>query len=203
MKPTLLIITGPQGSGNHLFSKIFSYHKDVYGWNALYKNKWVGHDKEVFQSYWLDPKQLKDFDWTQSKYFVTSISCPFILIQDFTIPKFKEFIKHAKKYATVKVAVIGRDKNILKHQQARVRKGKYTTPIFLKHMKALQEPVFVSQELFFLYGIDYLKSVSKQLNFPISTGIYIKNLSKHEANKKYIKKADRGKFDKHQFKINY
>ena len=72
MKPTLLIITGPQGSGNHLFSKIFSYHKDVYGWNALYKNKWVGHDKEVFQPYWLQPKKLKDFDWTQSKYFVTS-----------------------------------------------------------------------------------------------------------------------------------
>ena len=83
MKPTLLIITGPQGSGNHLFSKIFSYHKDVFGWNALYKNKWVGHDKEVFQPYWLQPKKLKDFDWTQSKYFVTSISCPFILIKDF------------------------------------------------------------------------------------------------------------------------
>ena len=203
MKPTLLIITGPQGSGNHLFSKIFSYHKDVYGWNALYKNKWVGHDKEVFQPYWLQPKKLKDFDWTQSKYFVTSISCPFILIKDFTIPKYKKFINEAKKYANVKVAVIGRDRNILKHQQLRVRRGKYTTPTFLKNIKYIKDPFYLSQELFFLYGTDYLKSISKQLDFPISTGTYIKNLSKHEANKKYIKKANRGKFGKYQFKINY
>ena len=125
------------------------------------------------------------------------------MIKDFTIPKYKQFINEAKKYAIVKVAVIGRDRNILKHQQQRVRRGKYTTPTFLKHIKFIKDPFYISQELFFLYGTDYLKSVSKQLDFPISTGTYIKNLSKHEANKKYIKKANRGKFDKYQFKINY
>ena len=204
MKPTLLIITGPQGSGNHLFSKIFSHHKDVYGWNALYKNIWVGHDQEVFQPYWLEPKKLKDFDWTQSKYFVTSISCPFINKEkEFTVPKYQAFIKHAKKYATVKIAIIGRDKNIIKHQQLRVRRGRHTAPMALQKLNRLNDAVYLSQELFFLYGTNYIKSISKQLNFPISTGSYIKNLLKHEANGKYIKKASKGKFDKYQFNINY
>lgn len=204
MKPTLLIITGPQGSGNHLFSKIFSHHKDVYGWNALYKNTWVGHDQEVFQPYWLDPKKLKDFDWTQSKYFVTSISCPFINVaKEFTVPKYQAFIKHARKYATVKIAIIGRDKNIIKHQQLRVRRGRHTAPMALQKLNRLNDAVYLSQELFFLYGTNYIKSISKQLNFPISTGSYIKNLLKHEANGKYIKKASKGKFDKYQFNINY
>ena len=98
MKPTLLIITGPQGSGNHLFSKIFSHHKDVYGWNSLIENILVGHDQEVFQPYWLEPRRLKEFDWTQSQYYVTSISCPFVLNKKFAWPKYHTFIKHAKKY---------------------------------------------------------------------------------------------------------
>ena len=98
-KPRLLIITGPQGSGNHLFGKIFSYHKEVFGWSALYKHKWVGHDQEVFQPYWNNPKTLNDFDWTQSEYYITSISCPYVLDKKFATPKYHTFINHAKKYA--------------------------------------------------------------------------------------------------------
>ena len=202
-KPVLLIITGPQGSGNHLFSKIFSYHKDVYGWNALYKNKWVGHDQEVFQPYWLEPKKLSGFDWTQSKYFVTSISCPFVLNKKFTTPKYHTFVKQAKKYATVKIAIIGRDKNIIKQQQLRVRKGEHTAPVALQHLRLLDNAFYLSHELFFLYGIDYVKSIAKQLDFPISTGSYVKGLLKEESNKKYVKYAKKGKFDNYQFKINY
>ena len=73
----------------------------------------------------------------------------------------------------------------------------------LQKLNRLNDAVYLSQELFFLYGTNYLKSVSKQLNFPVSTGVYIKNLLKHEANGKYIKKANKGKFDKYQFNINY
>ena len=42
----ILVITGPQGSGNHCWSKIFSTHSDVCGWEDLTKQYWVGHDKE-------------------------------------------------------------------------------------------------------------------------------------------------------------
>mgnify|MGYP001227449634 FL=1 len=37
MKPNILVITGPQGTGNHVFSKVLSMHKDVYGWGKLLK----------------------------------------------------------------------------------------------------------------------------------------------------------------------
>ena len=202
-KPTLLILTGPQGSGNHLFSKIFSYHKDVYGWAQLYDQEWVGHDQEVFQPYWLEPRRLKEFDWTQSQYYVTSISCPFVLNKKFAWPKYHTFIKHAKKYANVKVAILGRDKNILKQQQLRVRKGKHTAIVALQNLALINDPFYISQELFFLYGIKYIKSLSKQLDFPISTGPYVESLLKFEANSKYVKYAKKGRFDNYQFKINY
>ena len=144
-KPRLLIITGPQGSGNHLFGKIFSYHKEVFGWSALYKHKWVGHDQEVFQPYWNNPKTLNDFDWTQSEYYITSISCPYVLDKKFATPKYHSFINHAKKYADVQVAIIGRDKNILKHQQIRVRRGEYTTPMALQNLSLLPDAFYLSQ----------------------------------------------------------
>ena len=203
-KPRLLIITGPQGSGNHLFGKIFSYHKEVFGWSALYKHKWVGHDQEVFQPYWNNPKTLNDFDWTQSEYYITSISCPYVLDKKFATPKYHSFINHAKKYADVQVAIIGRDNNILYHQQIRVRRGEYTTPMALQNLNLLPDAFYLSQELFFLYGINYLRSVSKQLDFPISfNSKYINRLLKTEANNKYIKPAKKGSFDNYQFKINY
>jgi len=203
-KPTLLIITGPQGSGNHLFSKIFSLHKEVLGWSALYDHEWVGHDQEIFQPYWNNPKTLSDFDWSQSKYYVTSISCPYVLNKKFAIPKYHAFINQAKKYADVQVAIIGRDKNILKHQQIRVRRGEHTTPVALQHLSLLPDAFYLSQELFFLYGKNYLKNICKLINFPIDyNNVYITKLFKNEANKKYIKKIKKGPFDDIQMKINY
>ena len=203
-KPTLLIITGPQGSGNHLFGKIFSLHKEVVGWSALYKHKWVGHDQEVFQPYWNNPKTLSNFDWSQSKYYITSISCPYVLDKKFAIPKYHTFIKEAKKYADVQVAIIGRDRNILKLQQLRVRKGEHTTPVALQHLSLLPVDFYLSQELFFLYGKSYLKNICKMINFPIDyNNAYITKLATNEANKKYIKQSKKGPFDDIQLKINY
>ena len=43
MMKTLAILTGPQGSGNHLWSKIFSLHEDVFGWKSLLDNYWEAH----------------------------------------------------------------------------------------------------------------------------------------------------------------
>ena len=44
----LLIVTGPQGSGNHLFSRIFSMHECVGGWKELVDTYWVPSDLENF-----------------------------------------------------------------------------------------------------------------------------------------------------------
>ena len=80
-QPKLLIITGPQGSGNHLFAKIFSMHPSVEGWPML-RDEWQGHHEEPFADYWQEPKTLKDKVW-ERQYYVTSISCPYILDKKF------------------------------------------------------------------------------------------------------------------------
>jgi len=207
-KPTLLIITGPQGSGNHLFSKIFSLHSAVTGWTALYDRAWVGHDQEPFQQCWQNPGKLKDFDWAQSQYYVTSISCPYVLNKKFSLPKYAEFIGEAKKHCDVLLGIIGRDKNVLKYQQLRVRRGEHTAPIAVKEftkLKNLTDTVFyLSQELFFLYGKDYLQNLSKQTGFPIAIeDAYVDEILTMEANSKYVIPAKEGPFDQEQFKINY
>ncbi len=203
-----MIITGPQGSGNHLFSKIFSLHSAVTGWTALYDRVWVGHDQEPFQQYWQYPEQLKDFDWSQSQYYMTSISCPYVLNKKFSIPKYAEFTNEAKKHCDVILGIIGRDKNVLKYQQLRVRRGEHTTPIAvgeLSKLKDLTDNVFyLSQELFFLYGKAYLSNLSKQIGFPIACeDAYIDKILTMEANGKYVRPAEEGPFDQEQFKINY
>ena len=198
-QPKLLIITGPQGSGNHLFAKIFSMHPSVEGWPML-RDEWQGHHEEPFADYWQEPKTLKDKIWGR-QYYVTSISCPYFKDKQPQIPKYREFINEAKKYCEVIICIIGRDRNILEHQQNRVRDG-HTTPTAIEHFEQLynicDDTHFVSHELFFLYGANYLKILSRDINFPIAYNhatLIEDFLKKSETNHKYIKATDKGKFD--------
>jgi len=50
MKKRLLVVTGPQGSGNHMWSKIFSESPQVQGWKELTQEYWVGHGKILHYS---------------------------------------------------------------------------------------------------------------------------------------------------------
>lgn len=180
MKPTLLIITGPQGSGNHLFSKVFAQHPEVYGWRM--KLYWEGHHREPFNKYWHNPMDLESFDWSQSQYYYTSISSPYYRNNSPHYPRYKEFISTAAKYARIKIAIIGRDKNILQCQEQRVR-GKSTYESALASFGDLYQmnPVFISQELYQLYGNNYLRSISQLLEFPIQD-----QTVGDDANTKYI-----------------
>ena len=105
----------------------------------------------------------------------------------------------------IQICIIGRDKNILYEQQKRVR-SKHTTPVALKNFESLLKynPYFISYELFHLYGLDYCKSISKLLKFPIDTK-KVKELlkPKYNTNKKYITKIKKGLFDKHAYKASY
>ena len=75
-KPKLILLTGPQGSGNHMWSKLFAMHPVVTGW--VMQNYWEGHHEEPFAQYWENPDKLKEFEIPENKkYFVTSISCPY------------------------------------------------------------------------------------------------------------------------------
>ena len=62
----LTIAVGPQGSGNHLYAKLFGSNKNIYGWQSLQEKYWEGHDMEPFSDYWQNPEFLLDFDTTNS-----------------------------------------------------------------------------------------------------------------------------------------
>lgn len=190
----LLILTGPQGSGNHVFSKCLAVHEDVYGWKSLLNEYWEGHHREPFADMWQDPELLREFDWTQSEYFVTSVSCPYFKNRVPVVPDYKKFISIAKEYVdSVDIAIIGRDQNILKYQQQRIRKA-HTTPIAIENFKWLLKNhscSFLSQELLYLYRSDYLEQVSKHLDWPIAHwDPEIEEILKEDANEKYIKPAE-------------
>jgi hypothetical protein len=181
----LLIVTGPQGSGNHLFSKIFALHADVVGWKQLNQQYWIGHDLEPFANYWKNPKLLESFSWDQD-YYVTSISCPYVYRGETVVPEYDEFISRCT--VPVRLAIIGRDQTILQYQQSRVR-GKETKQEFLNIVDGLMKynPVFISQELLYLYGANYVQSLGQQLGFPVSQdATAIQEILREDANRKYI-----------------
>jgi len=185
---TLVIMTGPQGAGNHLFSKALATNPSVFGWNNLLDTYWEGHDQEPFAEYWINPAKLSEFDWAVSDVFVTSISCPFIYKGIELQPNYDDFINEASKYVDVKILVIGRDVNILNHQQNRVR-GKETTHVFkesLEQVLAQHNPMFVSQELLYLYATPYLNSIERYIGLPQSDDDTLLEILKDNANAKYI-----------------
>jgi len=197
-KTKLLIITGPQGSGNHLFAKIFSMHPAVIGWKMMWK-EWQGHHEEPFNEYWQDPTKLKDYELEQHPNYVTSISCPYFKNKEPQIPKYREFIAEAKnKFDEVKVCIIGRDRDIIKKQQTRVR-GEPTTMFkeFEQLYKIVDNLQFISHELLFLYGGDYLKTVSENLDFPIAWNhqTLLNDFLKKNPNEKYLLEPEKGDFD--------
>jgi hypothetical protein len=195
----MLILTGPQGAGNHLWSKIFSLHSEVYGWKSLLDNYWEAHRfKEPFAKYWKNPELLKEFNWAQSEYYFTSISCPLGIVGDTVNPIYKpNVMKFAKAVQdcgiNVNFAVVGRDQTILKYQQTRIR-TEPTVDIFLEQLKTIPNPTFLSYELLYLYGSDYLKSLD--FNIPIaSDDPRIAEILADDPNAKYVHSIDYNELD--------
>ena len=189
----LLVLTGPQGSGNHMWSKIFALYPKALGWRALLDEYWIGHDQEPFAEYWTDPIKLKDFDWSGYDYFVTSISVPYMNNGEATIPKFKEFIRAIEELGiTIEFAIIGRDQNIVRMQETRVRGGP-TVDTAIKELKNLsgRMPHFLSYELLHLYRGDYLIQLNSILNFPVAyDDPRIDEILKEDANTKYFQPVE-------------
>lgn len=196
MKPLLTIMTGPQGSGNHLFSKALGQNPNIWVWPTLQEKYWEGHDMEPFAEYWKYPEKLNEFDWNQSAYFITSISCPYFDDGVETIPVYHEFIKEAGQYADIQLLIIGRDQNILEYQQKRVR-GKHTTSYFLDQLPELvhnYNTIFASQELLYLYKLTYLQWLEKELGLcPWEITHHSDKLDeilKTDSNRKYVQEVD-------------
>jgi hypothetical protein len=208
----LLILTGPQGSGNHMWAKIFSETPTVQGWHQLTKDYWIGHGDEPFAEVWEDPSLFQKLDWPHD-YYYTSISCPYINrggpeIDDTIVlrtPKFDEFISAAELAGfEVKLGVIARDRNILECQQSRVRK-KITTPIFLDAYDEFLDkykPIFVSTETLYLYKHRYLEQLSQLLDFPIDVAKdRLDLILQDNANAKYITPVETHWLDDHMKEV--
>jgi len=195
---TLLIITGPQGSGNHLWSKVFASTSSVYGWQALLDEYWIAHDQEPFAAAWHDPVKLLDIEFQQ--HAVTSISCPYAYHGATAVPDYAAFVNQARGLGyDVKIAIIGRDQNVLQHQQTRVR-GAASTDHFRHWLPwlCLQDPVFLSTELLYLYGIDYLRTLRQQLTFPIEIEqTQLDEILKQDPNSKYFAAAKEQPLDQY------
>ena len=198
----LLIITGPQGSGNHLFSRLLSLHPDVSGWEELKEKYWVPSDQEPFADYWVKPELLNLDKFYGYQHHLANVSCPFMYDGVRYVPKILEVAERAKLLGIdVQIAIIVRDQNINAEQQLRVR-GEVTTPIaqdyYYNRLLKSNFPVhFLDHEAFFLHKEHYLKWVSKILNFPISwdSPDIMKFINK-DANHKYIKYVDEYWLDK-------
>jgi len=186
----LLIITGPQGSGNHLYSKVFAVHPEVFGWKDLNKTYWICHDQEPFNKFWVDPTEWDRADFGNYRYACVSVSVPYVQQGETVIPPFKEFIAGAERNGwTVQIAIIGRDINILEAQQQRLR-SRVTVPLMLETLErdlGHLNPDYISHEMLCLYKQKYLKYISKILNFPIAYEDPIMDeILKDNSNAKYI-----------------
>ena len=188
----LLIITGPQGSGNHLFSRLLSLHPAVSGWEELKEKYWVPSDQEPFADYWVNPKLLSEDKFAVAQYHLANVSCPFMYDGVRYVPKILEVAERAKSFGVkVQIAIIVRDQNINAEQQRRVR-GEVTTPIAQNYYYnvLLQSDFavhFLDHEAFFLHQEHYLKWAGKMLNFPVETDpAKINRFIDKDANHKYV-----------------
>ncbi|CAB4137743.1 hypothetical protein UFOVP328_69 [uncultured Caudovirales phage] len=188
---TLLILTGPQGSGNHMWSKIFALHPQVSGWSALLDNYWIGHDQEPWANCWQDPSLLSRRNWGTHNYYVTSVSVPYMNNGVATVPDFKTFAQQAQAVGLlVKFAVLGRDRNIVEMQQQRVRKG-ITLSQAMSEFAQFAQPTFLSYELLHLYREQYLQQLSQLLAFPIAyRDPRLKEIIQEDTNAKYFSAVD-------------
>jgi hypothetical protein len=173
-----------------MWSKVLSLHPDVYGWDELNTTYWIGHDREPFNLYWKNPELLKQFDWTVSDYYMTSISVPYMENGVPTIPNFTEFIAELEQLnIRVIIGVIGRDKNILSMQEQRLRGGEtYTRAVECFKQLPLDKIYFLSHELLLLYRQQYLNKISMDLNFPIvKESNQLEEILSDNANEKYLR----------------
>lgn len=198
----LLIVTGPQGSGNHFFSRVFITHPKVGGWKSLLDKYWIPSDEEYFAKYWVNPEELTEKDFDGYDYWLANVSCPFFYDGQRYIPKILEVAEKSKSFGIeVQIAIIVRDQNINAEQQLRVR-GEITTPISQEYyyntlLNSDFKVNFLDNEALFLHREHYLKWVSKLLEFPVDySNPDVFKFITEDPNKKYIKYVEHYWLDK-------
>jgi hypothetical protein len=188
----LIILTGPQGAGNHPFSKCFATSNEIGGWRALKKHYWKGHHTEPFNEVWQQKRSLTINDFEGYDYWVTSISIPFVKNGILALPHIFDFWNTAISLGVEpQLGLITRDIDILKEQQKRVR-GEETVDKFIDYFYDQNLPLhYLSHESLVMHKSKYMNYVCKLYGFPPLINNKVDAiLGDTNANKKYIKYVD-------------
>jgi hypothetical protein len=190
MSKRLLILTGPQGSGNHLWARIFSSDPSVVGWTGLLDSYWQGHDREPMAEYWRDPESLTEEYFAEGSRFVTSISCPYFHDGALTVPNYRTFFNRLDQLGVrATVAILTRDGNIVRHQQKRVR-GEVTIDMHkdaLEYVMVRKSCTFLSLEALLEWGDSYLRWCIKSLDWDLEISQDTWKFIDEHPNAKYVK----------------
>jgi len=153
----VILLIGPQGSGNHLWSKVFTTWAD--------KEYWVGHKDEPHSNLWEDMDSWRTHSFSGNT--VISISIPYAVRGNTTFPDIKLWKEiMSERGIDHKICVITRDMNINWLQNKRVRPVNYYH-IAVKYIQTLDIDCFLSTETLLLYKEQYIDQLSKQLDYPI------------------------------------
>ena len=199
----ILVISGPQGTGNHVFSKVLSMHSNVHGWDQLLREYWINHDNAPFKDIWNTPENIDNYDWTEHENYVLSVSGPYVDkdhddIRHTKYPNYKEVLRRLNEKGNLQVGIIGRDQNITAQNQLRKR-GVESLHNYLNKIEDIVEyrHTFLSVELLYMFRHQYVKSLDSVLDIPVDyTNERLHYILNKDPNAKYVHYVEHSWLDK-------
>jgi len=206
----ILVISGPQGTGNHVFSKVFSMHSNVHGWDQLLREYWINHDNAPFKDIWNTPENINNYDWTEHENYVLSVSGPYVDkdamgVRQTKYPNYKEVLRRLNEKGNLQVGIIGRDQNITAQNQLRKR-GVESLHNYLNKIEDIMEyrHTFLSVELLYMFRHQYVKSLDSVLDIPVDyTNERLHYILNKDPNAKYVHYVENSWLDRRRNDIGH
>jgi|TARA_B110000305_G_C19361954_1_gene599921 hypothetical protein len=206
----ILVISGPQGTGNHVFSKVLSMHSNVHGWDQLLREYWVNHDNAPYKDIWNTPENIDNYDWTEHENYVLSVSGPYVDkdangTRQTKYPDYKEVLRRLNEKGNLQVGIIGRDQNITAQNQLRKR-GVESLHNYLNKIEDIMEyrHTFLSVELLYMFRHQYVKSLDSVLDIPVDySNERLHYILNKDPNAKYVHYVENSWLDKRRNNIGH
>jgi len=205
----ILVISGPQGTGNHVFSKVLSMHSNVHGWDQLLREYWINHDNAPYKNIWNTPENIDNYDWTEYDNYVLSVSGPYVDkdggVRQTKYPDYKEVLRRLNDKGNLQVGIIGRDQNITAQNQLRKR-GVESLHNYLNKIEDITEyrHTFLSVELLYMFRHQYVKSLDSVLDIPVDwSNERLHYILNKDPNAKYVHYVEHSWLDKRRNDVGH